>query len=246
MTQDLPHEHEHAHPGHDEGVPHSHDLSDPVARPRDLGRLDPGGPLRIGLAGPVGAGKTACLLALCEELREVLNIGVVTNDIYTQEDAEFLLRQSALAGDRVIGVATGGCPHAAIREDTSLNTQAFEELARRHPGLDLLLIESGGDNLAATFSPELVDRVIYVIDVAGGDKIPRKGGPGIRLSDLLVINKRDLAPFVGADLGVMERDATAQRGERPFLLTSMKDAADRQTLAEWVQGELAASGAARA
>jgi urease accessory protein len=201
-------------------------------------RIDPSGPLLIGVAGPVGSGKTACLLALCQELRDVLDLAVVTNDIYTEEDALFLRRNSALSDDRIIGVATGGCPHSAIREDASLNMRAVDELRARHPRLELLLLESGGDNLAATFSPELVDRVIYVIDVAGGDKIPRKGGPGTCESDLLVINKKDLAPYVGASLEVMTRDAEAQRGARPFLVTSMRDAADRASLARWVLSQV--------
>ncbi|MFN0147562.1 MAG: urease accessory protein UreG [Dehalococcoidia bacterium] len=194
--------------------------------------------LRIGIAGPVGSGKTAAVLALCEALRDRIDMAVVTNDIYTAEDARFLLIHSALPEDRIVGVATGGCPHAAIREDASLNLRAIAGLEARHPGVDLILIESGGDNLSATFSPELVDRVMYVIDVAGGDKIPRKGGPGVCNSDLLVINKRDLAEYVGASLDVMRRDATAARGERPFLVTSMRDAGDRAALAEWVLRQL--------
>ncbi|MGD9935319.1 MAG: urease accessory protein UreG [Dehalococcoidia bacterium] len=196
--------------------------------------VDPRGILRIGVAGPVGSGKTACLLALCQLLRDTISIAVVTNDIYTEEDALFLRRNSALPPDRIAGVATGGCPHSAIREDASLNLQAIEELAAAHPDLQLILLESGGDNLAATFSPELVDLVIYVIDVAGGDKIPRKGGPGTTSSDLLVINKKDLAPYVGADLDVMVSDARARRGERPVFVTSMRDEGDRQLLARWV------------
>ncbi len=220
------------------GHGHSHAPHIPPAGPRGL--VDPRGILRIGVAGPVGSGKTACLLALCEELRDSVDLAVVTNDIYTEEDAQFLLRHSALAEDRIIGVATGGCPHSAIREDASLNLRAIDELARRHDRLQLILLESGGDNLSATFSPELVDFTIYVIDVAGGDKIPRKGGPGVCNSDLLVINKRDLAALVGASIDVMRRDATMQRGERPFLVTSMRDAADRAHLAAWVRGKLAA------
>ena len=203
--------------------------------------LDPRGILRIGVAGPVGSGKTACLLALCEELREVIDLAVITNDIYTEEDALFLRRNSALSEDRIAGVATGGCPHSAIREDASLNLQAMEAMAVRHPGLRLILLESGGDNLAATFSPELVDRVIYVIDVAGGDKIPRKGGPGTCESDLLVINKKDLAPYVGANLDVMRSDAEAQRGARPCLVTSMREPADRRALASWVLQQVTAA-----
>jgi urease accessory protein len=202
--------------------------------------VDPRGIFRIGVAGPVGSGKTATLLALCEALRDTVNLAVVTNDIYTDEDAQFLMRNAALPSDRIEGVATGGCPHSAIREDASMNLRAIDELAKRHAGLELILLESGGDNLSATFSPELVDRTIYVIDVAGGDKIPRKGGPGIRQSDLLIINKKDLAPHVGASLEVMHRDASAQRGEeRPFFITSMRDPDDRQRVARWVLDELA-------
>src|SRR6476619_3721040 len=178
--------------------------------------------LRVGIAGPVGSGKTALVEALCKALRQQYHIAVVTNDIYTQEDAQFLVRHQALEQDRIIGVETGGCPHTAIREDASINLAAIAELEQRFQSLDLLFVESGGDNLASTFSPELVDLTIYVIDVAAGDKIPRKGGPGITKSDLLVINKIDLAPFVGADLGVMERDAKRMRGERPFVFTNIK------------------------
>lgn len=217
---------------------HSHNDDHTQSARAGAGLIDPRGIFRVGVAGPVGSGKTAAMLALCVELRDSVNLAVVTNDIYTDEDAQFLGRNSALPGDRIIGVATGGCPHSAIREDASLNLRAIDDLAARHEGLQLILIESGGDNLAATFSPELVDRVVYVIDVAGGDKIPRKGGPGVRQSDLLVINKRDLAEHVGASLEVMRRDATAQRGERPFIVTSMRDPADRRTLAEWVTGEM--------
>lgn len=178
-------------------------------------------PLRIGIAGPVGSGKTALVEALCKQLRHRYQIAVVTNDIYTQEDAQFLVRNQALTGDRIRGVETGGCPHTAIREDASINLTAIEDLERQF-SLDLVLVESGGDNLAATFSPELVDLTLYVIDVAGGDKIPRKGGPGITKSDLLVINKIDLAPYVGADLAVMERDSLKMRGDRPFVFTNLK------------------------
>lgn len=177
---------------------------------------------RVGIAGPVGSGKTALVDALCKSLRDELNLAVVTNDIYTQEDAQFLVRSQALTGDRIVGVETGGCPHTAIREDASLNLVAIEQLERQFAPLDLVFVESGGDNLASTFSPELVDLTIYVIDVAAGDKIPRKGGPGITRSDLLVINKIDLAPLVGADLGVMERDAKKMRGDRPFVFTNLK------------------------
>jgi urease accessory protein len=177
---------------------------------------------RVGVAGPVGSGKTALVDALCKGLREQYQIAVVTNDIYTQEDAQFLVRSQALASDRILGVETGGCPHTAIREDASMNLAAIEQLEERLIDLDLVFLESGGDNLAATFSPELVDLTIYVIDVAAGDKIPRKGGPGITKSDLLVINKTDLAPYVGADLNVMERDAKKMRGEKPFVFTNLK------------------------
>jgi urease accessory protein len=179
-------------------------------------------PLRVGVGGPVGSGKTALLLALCRRLRERLSLAVVTNDIYTREDAEFLVRHEALDADRILGVETGGCPHTAIREDASINLQAVDELCRRVRGLDLVFVESGGDNLAATFSPELSDFTIYVIDVAAGDKIPRKGGPGIVKSDLLVINKIDLAPMVGASLEVMDRDARKMRGARPFVFTNLR------------------------
>ncbi len=177
---------------------------------------------RVGVAGPVGSGKTALVDALCKAMRHQYNIAVVTNDIYTQEDAEFLVRSQALERDRILGVETGGCPHTAIREDASMNLAAIEQLEERFVDLDLVFLESGGDNLAATFSPELVDLTIYVIDVAAGDKIPRKGGPGITKSDLLVINKIDLAPLVGADLSVMERDAKKMRGEKPFVFTNLK------------------------
>ena len=178
--------------------------------------------LRVGIAGPVGSGKTALVEALCKYLRKHYDIAVVTNDIYTREDAEFLVRHGALDADRIVGVETGGCPHTAIREDASMNMAALEDLEIRFPGVQLLFVESGGDNLAAMFSPELVDLSIYVIDVAAGDKIPRKGGPGITRSDLLVINKIDLAPYVGASLETMERDARLMRGDRPFLFSNLK------------------------
>lgn len=178
--------------------------------------------LRIGIAGPVGSGKTALLESLCKALRESYEIAVVTNDIYTREDADFLVRHEALAAERIIGVETGGCPHTAIREDASMNLAALEDLEIRFPLVQLLFVESGGDNLAAMFSPELVDLSIYVIDVAAGDKIPRKGGPGITRSDLLVINKTDLAPYVGADLTIMDADTRKMRGERPFVFTNLK------------------------
>ena len=178
--------------------------------------------MRLGVGGPVGSGKTALVDALCQRMRGDYQLGVVTNDIFTREDMEFLVRSEALPADRIIGVQTGGCPHTAIREDASMNLDALDELTRRHPDLDLVFLESGGDNLAASFSPELVDASIYVIDVSGGDKIPRKGGPGVTRSDLLVINKIDLAPHVGASLDVMARDARAGRGERPFVFTNLK------------------------
>jgi len=178
--------------------------------------------LRVGVGGPVGSGKTALVEALCHSMRERFNIAVVTNDIYTKEDAQFLIKRSALSEDRIIGVETGGCPHTAIREDASMNLAAVADLNARFENLDMVLVESGGDNLSATFSPELSDFTIYVIDVSAGDKIPRKGGPGITKSDLLVINKIDLAPYVGASLEVMERDAKKMRGERPFIFTNLK------------------------
>jgi len=195
-------------------------------------------PLRIGIGGPVGSGKTALVESLCLRLRDRYDVAVITNDIYTQEDAQFLIRRGALPEDRVLGVETGGCPHTAIREDASVNLEAVHQLTRRFPGLELLFVESGGDNLAATFSPELVDATIYVIDVAEGDKIPRKGGPGIMRSDLLVINKIDLAPYVGADLGVMERDATRMRGARPFVFTNLRDGTGADTVVDWIRREL--------
>jgi urease accessory protein len=182
----------------------------------------PHGPLRIGIGGPVGSGKTALVDRLCKHMRERYDIAVVTNDIYTKEDAQFLTRSGALAPERITGVETGGCPHTAIREDASINLAAVAEMSHRFPGLDLIFVESGGDNLAATFSPELADLTLYVIDVSAGDKIPRKGGPGITRSDLLVINKIDLAPLVGASLEVMDRDARLMRGTRPFLFTNLK------------------------
>ena len=178
--------------------------------------------LRMGIGGPVGVGKTAMVKQLCLALRQRVNLADITNDISTREDADFLLRHQALSPDRIKGVETGGCPHTAIREDASMNLLAVDELNAEFPGLDLIIIESGGDNLAATFSPELSDLTLYVIDVSAGDKIPRKGGPGITKSDLLIINKTDLAPHVGADLGIMERDARAQRGDRPFVFTNMR------------------------
>jgi urease accessory protein len=190
--------------------------------------------LRVGIGGPVGSGKTALTEALCLALRERYNMAVVTNDIYTQEDAQFLIRHHALSEDRILGVETGGCPHTAIREDASMNLAAVAELNRRFPGLDLVLVESGGDNLSATFSPELSDLTIYVIDVAAGEKIPRKGGPGITKSDLLVINKIDLAPHVGASLEVMDRDAKRMRGERPFVFTNLKTGEGLESIIEFL------------
>jgi urease accessory protein len=198
-------------------------------------------PLRLGVAGPVGSGKTALVDALCKRLRDEYEIAVVTNDIYTKEDAQFLMRSGALPVERIVGVETGGCPHTAIREDASINLEAVDDLAARFPGLDMVVIESGGDNLAATFSPELADLTIYVIDVAAGDKIPRKGGPGITKSDLLVINKTDLAPYVGASLEVMDRDARKMRGDRPFVFTNLKTREGIEPIAAFVvrQGLLA-------
>ena len=195
-----------------------------MTTPFEVVRVGPSkpNPLRVGIGGPVGSGKTALTLALCMALRDRYHIAVVTNDIYTEEDAQFLVRNDALAPERIIGVETGGCPHTAIREDASINLEAVDRLSKRFADLDLILIESGGDNLAASFSPELSDLTIYVIDVAAGDKIPRKGGPGITKSDLLVINKIDLAPMVGASLEVMERDAKKMRGARPLIFSNMK------------------------
>jgi urease accessory protein len=195
------------------------------------------GPLRVGIAGPVGSGKTALVDALCKQLRERCDMAVVTNDIYTKEDAQFLMRSGALPIERIVGVETGGCPHTAIREDASINLDAIDRLNERYPDLDLIIVESGGDNLAATFSPELVDLTLYVIDVAGGDKIPRKGGPGITKSDLLVINKTDLAPHVGASLEVMDRDAKKMRGERPFVFTSIRQGEGVEAVVSFITRE---------
>ncbi|MFH1035509.1 MAG: urease accessory protein UreG [Pseudomonadota bacterium] len=194
-------------------------------------------PLRLGVGGPVGSGKTALIEAICRRLRQRCQMAVVTNDIYTREDAEFLARAQALPVERILGVETGGCPHTAIREDASMNLAAVDELCARFPGLDLVIIESGGDNLSATFSPELADLAIYVIDVAAGDKIPRKGGPGITKSDLLVINKIDLAPLVGASLEVMERDARRMRGARPFVFTNLKTGQGLDQVLEFIVRE---------
>ncbi|NJO47529.1 MAG: urease accessory protein UreG [Oscillatoriales cyanobacterium RM1_1_9] len=193
---------------------------------------------RVGVAGPVGSGKTALVDALCKALRSSHQIAVVTNDIYTQEDAQFLVRSQALEPERICGVETGGCPHTAIREDASINLSAIEQLESRFPDLELLFVESGGDNLAATFSPELADLTLYVIDVAAGDKIPRKGGPGITKSDLLVINKIDLAPFVGADLAVMERDTQRMRGEKPFVFTNLKTQQGLAQIQQFIQDQM--------
>ena len=195
-------------------------------------------PVRIGIGGPVGSGKTALVEALCKRMRDLYRLGVVTNDIFTREDMDFLIRSGALPADRIIGVETGGCPHTAIREDASMNLDAIDELTGRFPDLDIVFLESGGDNLAASFSPELVDASVYVIDVSGGDKIPRKGGPGVTRSDLLVINKIDLAPHVGADLGVMARDAAAMRGARPFVFTNLKTGSGLEDVVTWIQREL--------
>ena len=195
---------------------------------------------RVGIAGPVGSGKTALVDALSRQLQGRYSLAVVTNDIYTREDAEFLIRQGVLPPERVRGVETGGCPHAAIRDDASMNLEAIADFEKALPGLELVFVESGGDNLAAAFSPELVDVWIYVIDVAGGDKIPRKGGPGIIRSDLLVINKIDLAPYVGASLEVMERDSRKQRGERPFIFTNLRGGAGLTEVTRWLEAQLAA------
>jgi urease accessory protein len=194
-------------------------------------------PLRVGIGGPVGSGKTALTLALCRAMRGRREIAVVTNDIYTEEDAQFLVRNEALSADRILGVETGGCPHTAIREDASINLEAVSRLSLRFPQLDLIFVESGGDNLAATFSPELSDLTLYVIDVAAGDKIPRKGGPGITKSDLLIINKIDLAPMVGASLEVMDRDARRMRGDRPFVFTNLKSGHGLPAVIEFIERE---------
>ncbi|WP_426126631.1 urease accessory protein UreG [Pararhizobium sp. PWRC1-1] len=195
------------------------------------------GPLRVGIGGPVGSGKTALTDKLCKAMREHYSIAVVTNDIYTKEDAEALVRMQALPSDRIVGVETGGCPHTAIREDATINLQAIADLNRRIPDLDVIFIESGGDNLAATFSPDLADITIYVISVCQGEEIPRKGGPGITRSDLLVINKKDLAPYVGADLDVMERDANRMRAERPFVFSDMKRGEGVETIVDFLRVE---------
>ena len=195
-------------------------------------------PVKIGIGGPVGSGKTALVDRLCKRMRDRYRIAVVTNDIFTKEDMEFLVRSEALSSQRIMGVETGGCPHTAIREDASINFDAIEEMTRRFVDLDILFLESGGDNLAASFSPELVDASVYVIDVAGGDKIPRKGGPGITRSDLLVINKIDLAPYVGADLDVMDRDSKTMRGAKPYLFTNLKTGEGVDRVISWIRHEL--------
>ena len=195
-------------------------------------------PVRIGIGGPVGSGKTALLVALCREMSKEYSVAAITNDIFTKEDAEFVIRSGAISPDRVMGVETGGCPHTAIREDVSMNTHAIEEMVKRHPGLDIIFVESGGDNLAATFSPELVDSHIYVIDVAEGDKIPRKGGPGITKSPLLIINKIDLAPYVGADLGVMDSDSRKMRGAKPFFFTNLRDGKGLSDVISWIKRDV--------
>lgn len=195
-------------------------------------------PVKIGVGGPVGSGKTALIEQLCKRMASSFSIAVVTNDIYTKEDAEFLIRAGALPAERIVGVETGGCPHTAIREDASINQEAVNSLIERFPELDIIFVESGGDNLAASFSPELVDNWIYVIDVSGGDKIPRKGGPGIIRSDLLVINKTDLAPYVGASLYVMQRDARKMRGERPFIFTNIKDGKGIDAVINWIKKDV--------
>ena len=195
-------------------------------------------PVKIGVGGPVGSGKTALLDCLCKAMRDRYQLAVVTNDIFTREDMEFLMRSQALPAERIMGVETGGCPHTAIREDASINFEAVDRMKERFPNLDILFLESGGDNLAASFSPELVDASIYVIDVAGGDKVPRKGGPGITRSDLLVINKTDLAPYVGADLKVMDRDSRLMRGQKPFIFTNLKTREGLDDVVSWIRHEV--------
>lgn len=215
-----------------DGEPHRHQPD----RPRR--QRTPGEPLRIGIGGPVGSGKTALVAALCRELRDELSLAVLTNDIYTTEDADFLRRHAVLPDDRIAAVQTGGCPHTAIRDDITANLDAIEDLIAAHDGLDLILVESGGDNLTATFSSGLIDVQIFVVDVAGGDKVPRKGGPGVTFSDLLVVNKTDLAPMVGADLEVMRRDAAAARGDRPTVLISLTDDPSADLVKAWVYDQL--------
>lgn len=217
-----------------DGEPHTH-----VERPRRI--RQPGEPLRIGIGGPVGSGKTALVAALCRQLRDELSLAVLTNDIYTTEDADFLLRNGVLPTDRIRAVETGCCPHTAIRDDITANLDAIDDLIADNEALDLILVESGGDNLTATFSSGLVDVQLFVIDVAGGDKVPRKGGPGVTFSDLLVINKTDLAPMVGADLDVMRRDAATVRGDRPFVLISLTDDPSAAPVLDWVRQQLRVS-----
>jgi urease accessory protein len=214
-----------------DGEPHAH-----TERPRRARRADE--PLRIGIGGPVGSGKTALVAALCRQLRDELSLAVLTNDIYTTEDADFLRKNAVLPDERIAAVQTGGCPHTAIRDDITANLDAIDDLISDNPTLDLILVESGGDNLTATFSSGLVDAQIFVVDVAGGDKVPRKGGPGVTFSDLLVINKTDLAPMVGADLDVMRRDAAKVRGDRPFVLISLTDDPTAALVLDWVQQQL--------
>ncbi len=206
--------------------------------PARAGKKIPGRPLKIGIGGPVGSGKTALVESLCTRLKSTYDLAVITNDIYTREDAEFLTRRAVLPPDRIVGVETGGCPHTAIREDASVNLEASALLQKRFPQMDILLIESGGDNLSSTFSPELVDAAIFVIDVSEGDKIPRKGGPGITKSGLLVINKIDLAPYVGASLEVMDRDAKRVRGERPYVFTNLKTGDGVDAVIDWIRRDL--------
>jgi len=210
-------------------------LPAPISAPTSRRPKSPNGPLRVGIGGPVGSGKTALMDVLCKSLRDDFDLAAITNDIYTKWDADYLVRSGALAADRIMGVETGGCPHTAIREDASINLAAVAEMRGRFPALDLILIESGGDNLAATFSPELADLTIYVIDVAAGEKIPSKGGPGITRSDLLVINKIDLAPLVGASLEAMERDTLRMRGKRPFVFTNIKSGEGVSAVATFVR-----------
>lgn len=226
MTTQLPHTHSH---------PHTH-----ADRPRRV--RQPGEPLRIGVGGPVGSGKTALVAALCRQLRDELSVAVLTNDIYTTEDADFLRRHAVLPDDRITAVQTGGCPHTAIRDDITANLDAIDDLIAAHNQLDLILVESGGDNLTATFSSGLVDAQIFVIDVAGGDKVPRKGGPGVTFSDLLVVNKTDLAPLVGADLRVMADDAAAVREGRPTVLQSLAEDPAASEVLSWVRAQLRAAG----
>lgn len=220
-----------------DGQPHSH-----ADRPKRSRR--PGEPLRVGIGGPVGSGKTALVAALCRQLRDELSLVVLTNDIYTTEDADFLRRNAVLPDDRIAAVQTGGCPHTAIRDDITANLDAIDDLIERHSDVDLILVESGGDNLTATFSSGLIDVQIFVIDVAGGDKVPRKGGPGVTFSDLLVINKTDLAPMVGADLGVMSRDAAAVRQGKPTALISLTDDPTAAAVLDWVREQLRIVGQA--